>query len=84
MSVGDLLGEVSGRSWEETLPYAVDFAETVGRIVNKIGTESRDDLIEIGMAVWTSMDVRDDLSEVLDGEASGDIVSLRRHILLRT
>jgi len=71
MSVGDLLGEVSGRSWEETLPYAVDFAETVGRIVNS-------------MAVWTSMDVRDDLSVVLDGEASGDIVSLRRHILLRT
>lgn len=81
MTVEALLAEVSGRTWEETLPYAAGFALVVERIVAKEGVGSEDDMIEIGAAVWASMDVQFDVNDVLDGEQSGEVISLCRHKL---
>ena len=88
VTVSELLGDVSGRPWSETRPYAEEFAKVVSNIVriylddDSLGLPSsvvtEEKLLEIGTAVWTSMDTSLDISEVLDGEASGKVILLRR------
>lgn len=81
MTVEDLITEVSGRTWDEVRPYVEEFTVVVTRIIAKTRPDTNEEIIEIGAAVWSSMEVQGDLNDVLDGEREGKVVSLRRRRL---
>ena len=78
ISFEDLITEVSGYSWEQLTPYVHEFALVMSRIVKRSSPKTRGDMIEIGAAVWASMDVELGASDVIDGEAGGKVISMRR------